>query len=216
MGKTLKERFEDKYIPEPNSGCWLWTACCNEDGYGKITVEHKSIGAHRVSWELYKTSIPDGMHVLHKCDNPPCVNPGHLFLGTNADNMADRDAKGRQARPRGEKQGASKLTNCQVREIFLSEALPQRMSDKFGVSQQQIHHIRTGKQWGHLTGAKFNSAETRSHLTEAQVLDIYADQRMQRDIAAEYGVNKETVGRIKRGISWTCVTEHNAEKQINL
>lgn len=75
-------------------GCWDWSGYKQPEGYG--TFPHaKTWYAHRVSWELHNGPIPDGMHVLHTCDNPPCSNPAHLFLGTVADNMADRKAKGR-------------------------------------------------------------------------------------------------------------------------
>ena len=99
--KTLQQRFEEKYIPEPMSGCWLWTASVNDKGYGKLSI---SAGiwkkAHRISWEINVGPIPkgSGYHgtcVLHKCDVPSCVNPDHLFLGTNADNIYDRMDKGR-------------------------------------------------------------------------------------------------------------------------
>lgn len=95
----LHSRFEAKFIPEPNSGCWLWVGSTIPDGYGYFSVAtNKNIGAHRVSWLLYRGSIPDGAHVLHRCDNPPCVNPDHLFLGDHAANVADRVAKGRSYR----------------------------------------------------------------------------------------------------------------------
>jgi hypothetical protein len=100
----LGERFEAKWTPEPNSGCWLWVARVNGKGYGTISLGRDGDGeemAHRVSWMLYRGPIPAGLHVLHKCDVRACVNPNHLFVGTNADNMADRNAKGRQSGPRG-------------------------------------------------------------------------------------------------------------------
>lgn len=78
--------------------CWLWTAGKDKDGYGKFWLDEDTIRAHRVSWEMHNGPIPEEMDVLHSCDNPPCVRPSHLFLGDNADNMADRDRKGRNSK----------------------------------------------------------------------------------------------------------------------
>lgn len=88
-------RFHQKYIPEPNTGCWLWTDAPNRKGYGELVVGKKVLRAHRVSWFLHFGEIKEGLHVLHKCDTPACVNPCHLFLGTNSDNMIDKKLKGR-------------------------------------------------------------------------------------------------------------------------
>lgn len=94
-------RFEAKYVPEPNTGCWLWTAALNTYGYGKMgrTREEGPEGAHRIAWRLLKGPIPLGMFVLHRCDMPACVNPEHLFLGTQADNIRDSVIKGRHSKP---------------------------------------------------------------------------------------------------------------------
>jgi HNH endonuclease len=90
---TPLERFEAKYMPEPNSGCWLWMGSIRGQGYAQTGVGERY--AHRFSYEHYKGKIPEGMRVLHKCDTPTCVNPDHLFLGTAKDNTHDALKKGR-------------------------------------------------------------------------------------------------------------------------
>ena len=98
-------RFWSKVNKNTESGCWEWTAGRDGHGYGKFYLHGKDIGAHRASWEIHNGKIPEaegyhGMCVLHKCDNPLCINPSHLWLGTNLDNMRDRDKKGRAAHMR--------------------------------------------------------------------------------------------------------------------
>ncbi len=96
MKATLQQRFDDKVSIEPNSGCWLWTGTASAEGYGAISVAGRMVLAHRVSWELHRTPLRTGECVLHHCDNPSCVNPGHLFVGSLADNSRDMTKKGRQ------------------------------------------------------------------------------------------------------------------------
>ena len=101
---TLRERFEAKYVPEPMTGCWLWTAGLDAHGYARIHVRTDSgwrpLKASRVAWLLYRGPIPYGLQVNHRCDTPACVNPDHLWLGTQRDNLRDMCAKKRDRNSR--------------------------------------------------------------------------------------------------------------------
>lgn len=143
---SLQDRFEDKF--DKTNSCWNWRSISNGDyGYGSFRMSEKTEGAHRVSWKIYKGEIPEGLFVLHRCDNRRCVNPDHLFIGTNNDNMQDMKSKGRSRSLRGEESGNSKLTNEQTKEIrkLLKTGLFQReIAKMFGVSHQLISAIKVG------------------------------------------------------------------------
>jgi len=151
-------KFEDKFIPEPNGGCWLWLGPLR-NGRGR----HRRKAAHRYSWEKYRGKIPEGLCVLHKCDIGSCVNPNHLFLGTILDNIRDMDNKGRrrwhigkkspETIVRGELRAHVKLTTANVLEIkrMLNEGLtPSEIAPKYNVSSAAIRFIKIGRNWAHV------------------------------------------------------------------
>lgn len=149
---TPAERFERHYIPEPNSGCWLWTGCCDRVGYGhfKMGTGCSPSKAHRVAWELYCGPVLDGLCVLHKCDMPPCVNPDHLFLGTHADNAADRGQKHREFHPTGELHPMRKIGHGAVRAIRIDTRNQYVIAAEYGISQGHVSEIKSGKKWSHV------------------------------------------------------------------
>lgn len=111
-------RFWSKVLVTDNADdCWLWIGNCDTKGYGRIGLNYKTIKAHRVSYQIANGSLADNLEVLHSCDNPPCVNPRHLSVGTQQDNMKDRERKGRANHATGEKHGRHKLTDAQISEI---------------------------------------------------------------------------------------------------
>ena len=117
MDKAILSRLY-QYIKKDENGCWLWTGGTRGPGYGRIKISGRSMQAHRVSYEHHVGKIPEGMLVCHACDIPGCINPSHLFLGTQKDNLADMIKKGRSNYARGEGHGSSKLTDRQALEIY--------------------------------------------------------------------------------------------------
>lgn len=157
---TLADRFWAKVDRRGPDECWLWTASVNSSGYGRIGLGKRgqgSISAHRLSYELANGPIPDGegYHgtcVLHRCDTPACVNPAHLFLGTQADNLTDAAEKGRM-HP-GEAHGMARLTESQIREIrrlYKPYVVPRRvLAERFGVADTTIQAIIEQRSWAHV------------------------------------------------------------------
>ena len=152
VAKPLADRFES-HIERTDSGCWLWRGALL-GGYGYIcggpNRGRKSMRVHRVSWILYRGEIPEGLCVCHKCDVRSCVNPDHLFLGTNNENMHDAFVKGRFAH--GERAHKAKLTEDAVRYIrsrVKRYGLNVELARKFGVKKDCIWKIRAGWSWKH-------------------------------------------------------------------
>src|SRR6185369_8627771 len=147
-------RFWDKVvIPEDSDCCWLWQAS-TQAGYGAFATRYNNLLAHRVSYALHYGAIPKGYHVCHDCpdgDNPACVNPRHLWLGTPGENAADRDRKGRQLK--GENHGCLKFTNScldSLRMLYDETSLEYReIAPLFGMSHSYAHQVLTGKRRTH-------------------------------------------------------------------
>jgi hypothetical protein len=148
----VQERFEEKWMPEPNTGCWLWIGR-TRIGYGRFDIGDKVIYAHRLAWELYRGPIPEGLHVCHDCDTPCCVNPDHLFLGTQKDNMQDKIKKGRgnYAIFYGAENPFSKLTSEDIIQIRKAPRRYKPIADTYGISASHVSNIKHLRIWKHLS-----------------------------------------------------------------
>lgn len=148
-GRPLAERFWEKVERRGPDDCWIWNGATDWFGYGRINNSAGTNRAHRVSWELHFGPIPEGLHCLHKCDNPSCCNPKHLELGDDKKNISDAAKRGRTSR--GEHRPLSKLTAAQVREIrqrYASGGVThQELADDYPVSRRTIGKIVNRKRW---------------------------------------------------------------------
>jgi hypothetical protein len=150
---TLENRFWEKLEVGGPDECWEWQGCLTGAGYGQIRDGGKALYAHRISWELSNGKIPDGLCVCHKCDNPKCCNPGHLFLGTTKDNTRDMLRKGRGSPPPlhiGEGNPNHKLTKKDVEEIREKRSLgitTYALGKEYGVTAANISQVAKNHTW---------------------------------------------------------------------
>jgi transposase len=197
-----------------SDGCWIWKGAKTPRGYGQARYFGKTWKAHRLSYLFHVGDIPEGMSVCHRCDNPTCVNPSHLFLGTHDDNMQDMRAKGRNVAQPGTKNGRAKLTRNDViaiREMAATGTRTGTIARQFGVSGQTVFGIVTGREWKHvggprtklvLAGSKAGSAK----LTEEQVIEIRrlaAEGASHGEISKKFPVGRSTITRIVNRQMWT-------------
>lgn len=200
-----------KISREGMSNCWEWTASKSRDGYGSIGYKNKHLKAHRVSFEIFNQKIPEGMQVLHVCDNPSCVNPDHLFLGTQQDNIKDMYNKNREARLKGSKNGRSVLTESQVLEIRYEynknksfvEGLQYQLAEKYGVTKSVILKVISGKSWKHVGGIikKFNHKLNKEQVEK--IIELLEQKELNyTNIAKMFGVERRLIVSVKNGTYW--------------
>jgi len=145
---VAKERIENKVERIPEGGCWVWMGTTTVRGYGQLIKDTKKLSAHRASYEAFVGPIPKGMNVCHTCDNVSCVNPNHLFLGTQKQNLQDMARKGRSTR--GEKSPSAKLTEEQVNQIRMMDETCSFISKIFNVSVSAISAIKRKERWSYV------------------------------------------------------------------
>lgn len=148
MNEQIVKRFFNKV--DKSEGCWNWTALRSKQGYGRLTALRKDYTAHRMSWIIHNGEIPEGLFVCHRCDNPSCVNPDHLFLGNAKDNAIDRNHKNRHRDDNGDKHPCAKLSNSQVLDIRkkLEQGIQgKKLAKEFNISRMTISNIKLGKKW---------------------------------------------------------------------
>jgi hypothetical protein len=150
--KTLRQRIDEKCARQPN-GCLVYRTS-RKRRYAYVSVDGEMKPVHRVVWEMEHGPVPEGRNVLHRCDNPPCREISHLFIGTQKDNVDDMRAKGRRVNQVGIKNGRAKLTDIEVRAIFKDRRSSKILAEKHGVSRVVICNIRRGKSWSHVTRLK--------------------------------------------------------------
>ena len=147
--KPLRERFFGKV--DISGDCWQWLGYRAPSGYGLFWTGKRDERAHRVSWQFHNGPIPDGLHVLHHCDNPPCVNPGHLWLGTDADNVRDKVKKNRHCY--GSLHYKAKIDESDVlviRELRSASTSVKALSWFFEISEQTIYQVSQRRTWRHI------------------------------------------------------------------
>ena len=202
-GLTLRERLYARV--ESRGDCLEWTGNKDPNGYGRINVDGQPMLVHRIAWELHNGPIPEGICVLHHCDNPPCIRISHLFTGTVNDNVQDCIQKGRDRKRglKGEDHNLAKLTETQVTEIRNSDERGVDLAKRYDIGQTTISDIQKGRSWKHLEYDPKRFLANKTHkLTESDVLAIRASNEDSRILAEQYRVTMKALADARYGRSW--------------
>jgi hypothetical protein len=197
-------------------GCWEWTGGVDNDGYGRISGQVDGVRyqkAHRVAWVLHNQQpIPANMVVCHSCDNRRCVNPAHLWLGTQEENQLDKIGKGRHITVRGEAHPEAKLTEDQVRAILADARTHTEIAYDYGIKASTVSSIKTRKSWAHLdveSVAKAKRKGTRTgksdRITPEIVREIRETDTPGHMLADKFGVSRQLITNIRKRRCWNHV-----------
>lgn len=200
MTLGLPQALEQYVIPVTECGCWVWMGAVDWDNYGVAwnSALKRNARAHRLVYEILVGPIPKDLKLLHRCDNPCCVNPDHMFIGTTADNNADMRAKKRHGH--GETHGMNKISAEKVAEINAATGTHQEIADRFGVSKSTVTAVKSGRLWKHLPISRTEkSPKAAWRLTPEQIQEIKDSTGSQREIAERFSVHPSLISRIKSG-----------------
>jgi len=212
--RWLRLSKEERFWKSVNktAGCWLWTSSLDKDGYGAFRADHDGImhtRAHRFSYALHKGKIPSLLAVCHTCDVRACVNPEHLFLGTNAENMDDKMAKGRHRVINGESHYKARLTEEQAQAILLDPRPHSQIANAYNVARTTISSLKARYSWpglGEAKGVKAKRISPRRGVSDSvtpdMVREILASEARGIDLAAKFGITPQMVSNIRHRRMW--------------